>query len=119
VRLVLFALLNGALVPIEIAVIGKALNGLLDQVAIGHGMADTDNLVAHVAQDTHHAARRLALARPGADGAHSDDGLGRLDHSRIAAHQAKVCARGERRGGLVHHSFVRDIAVGKHDLVNF
>jgi len=119
VRLVLFALLDGALVLVEIAVIGETLNGLLDQIAIGHGMADADDLVAHVAQDAHHTARGLALARSGTDGAHGDDGLVRLDHRRIAAHQAKVCTRGERYRGLVHHGFVRDIAVGKHDLVNF
>ena len=118
VRLVLFALFDGTFVAVKVGVIGKALHGLFDQVAVRHGVADADDLVAHVAQDAHHTPRRLAFACPGAHGADGDDGLGRLDHRRVAAHQTKVRAGCQRDGGLVHHDLMRHVAVSKDHLVN-
>ncbi len=51
VGFVFLAFLNGAFVLVEIAVIGKALNLLFDQVAIGHGMPDGSHCITHLAQD--------------------------------------------------------------------
>jgi hypothetical protein len=47
VRFVFLALFNGAFVLIQVGVIGEALHLLLDQVAVGHGVADGRHAVAH------------------------------------------------------------------------
>jgi hypothetical protein len=99
-------------------VIGEALHSLLDQVAVGHGVADGGHFIAHLAQDQRNAAGGLALARAGAHGADRNDRLGRFDLGG-GAHQAEIGPGSHHHGGLVHHIFVRYIAVSKDDLVDF
>ena len=118
VRFVLLALFDGALVLVQVGIIGEALHLLRDQVAVGHGVADGGHLVAHVAQDQRNAPGGLALARTGAHRADRNDRLGRFEHGRVGTHQAEIRAGGHHGRGLVHHILVRNIAVGKHHLLD-
>ena len=75
VRLVLLHLLDGALVLVEVLDRREALHALLDEVAVGHGVADGDDLLAGLAQQRLDLARGLALAGAGAHGADGDHRL--------------------------------------------
>ena len=94
VRLVLLHLFDGALVLGQVLDRRVALHALLDEVAVGHGVTDGDDLLAGLAQHGLDLARGLALAGAGAHGADGDHRLGRLDHRVVGAHQAKVGSPG-------------------------
>ena len=93
VGLVLLALLDRALVLVEVGVGGEALDLLLDQVAVGHGVPDGDHPAALLLEDRGDPAAGLALARAGPDGADGDDGLAALDHRVAGAEEDEVGAR--------------------------
>ena len=116
VGLVFLAFLDGAFVLIQVGIIGEALDGLLDQIAIWHGVADGSHFVAHVAQDQRNPAGGLALTRTGANRANRDDRLGGFDLGGFRTHQAEIGPGGQHHGSLVHDHFMRHVAVGKDHL---
>ncbi len=115
---VFFSFLDGALILVQIGVLGVALNGLFGQITIGHGMPDGCHAEAHIDQDLCHAARGLALAATGTHSAHRDNLFGRFDGGIGSAHQHKIGAGCDHFGSLVHHHFMRLIAVSEHNLFN-
>ena len=62
VRLIFLALLNGALVFIEIVIICVALNFLCHEISIRHRVTDGGDFVTHLLQDGSHAPRGLTFA---------------------------------------------------------
>jgi len=103
---------------VQVWVISKALDGLFYQVTVGHGVADGSDLVSHIDQDFCHAAGGLAFARACAHGADRDDWFDGFHLCLTAAHQAEIGACCQHQGGLVHHIFMRHIAVSKNHLLH-
>src|SRR5512140_2777625 len=118
VGLVLFALLDRRLVLVEVGVGGEALDRLLGQIAIGHGVPDGGHAAAFLLKDGGDAAAGLALAGTGPDGANGDDGPAALDHRGAGAEQDEVGPGGLGPGGHVHDVLVGQVAVGEVDVVD-
>ena len=119
VRFVLLALLDGAVVLIQVGVSGKALHGLLHQIAVGHRMPDHHDLLAHLLQHVANVAGGLGFAGAGTDSANRDQRLAALDHRGLTSHQTKVRAQSIHQRRFVHHILVRHVRVGKHHLIDF
>ena len=115
VRLVLFHLLDGALVLLEVVEGRVALHALGDEVAVRHGVTDADDLLAGLAQHGLDLARGLALAGAGAHGADGDHRLGALDHDLVRAHQHEVGAERVHQRRAVHDVLVGHVGVGEDD----
>ena len=118
VRLVLLALLDGRLVPVEVRVGRESLDALLDEVAVGHRVADDDDAEALLLEQAGEVARGLALAGAGPGGPGGDERLAAGDHRADGPQEHEVGPAGERPTGLVHHVLVGDVAVGEDDAVD-
>ncbi len=118
VRLVFFPLLDGALVRIEIGVGREALHPLRHQVAVGHRMADGDDLLAHLLEQVRHVAGGLRLAAARAHRAHRDHRFAGRHHGVPGADQTEVGARSDHRRGLGHHVLIVDVRIGEDDLIH-
>ena len=97
---------------------GEALHSLGDQVTVWHWVADSSHAITHIPQNFGDSPGGLAFARASAYRAHRHDRLGGFDQGRVQAHQVKICAGGQHERRLVHHIFMRHIAVGKDDLID-
>ena len=116
-RLVLFALFDRALVPVEIFHHGKALHGLRRQIAIGHGMADHHRLPSQLMKPVGHQSRDRTLAASGAHRANGNHRQVRRNLRVLGAEQPEIGAGGSRARSQVHQVLVRDVAVGEdHDV---
>jgi len=117
-RFVFFALLDGALVLIQVAISAVALHLLFDQVAVGHGVADGRYPETHLAQNERYPAGGLAFPRTGAHGADRDDRLDRLICVVFVPINLKSAAGGQHHRSLVHDVFVGHIAVSEDHLID-
>ena len=117
VRLVLLALLDGALLRIEILGPREPLDPLPDEIAVGHRVPDGHDPKATGPQDLADPPCRLALATARANSAHGDDGHTGRDHARVGPDQPEVRPGRQYHRGAVHHGLVRDVAVREDDLV--
>ena len=117
VRLVLFALLDRAVVCIEILVALETLHDLFRQVAVGHRMTEDGDPFPVLSEEAGDVSRRLALARPGADCADGNDRLRGRELRRLGSEQAVVGTRGQGDRADVHDVLVGDVRVREHDLV--
>ena len=118
VRLVVFSLLHGGVVAVEVVEIGEALDPLGDQVAIRHRMADDGRAETFGNKQVGEKAGRRTLAGPrphGADGNHRDR---RVHHRTFGSKQAEIRTGRQDAGGLMHDELMRDIAVGEDHLVH-
>jgi hypothetical protein len=118
VGLVLLPLFDGGLVAVEVLVGGEALGRLLDEVAVGHRMADGHDLLAEVAQDAGEVARGLRLADAGAHGGDGDDGLRGAQHGPGGRAEAEARPPAHHGAPLVHDVEMGDVGVGEPDLVH-
>lgn len=118
VGLVLLHLFDGAVVLLEVLEGCEALDLLLDQVTVGHGVADGDDFLAGLEQGVDNLARGLALAAAGAHGGDADQGLVALDGHLGTAEQGEAGPGGVDDGGLVHHVLVGHVGVGEDDGVD-
>ncbi len=110
-RLILFAFFNRHIVQFHVIHGGKALHGLLREVAVGHGVAYGHDALAHCAQDANDAAAGLALACARARGADGNHGLGGFHHGVLGAKQHEVGAHGHGANPRAHDVLIGDIAV--------
>src|SRR5439155_200022 len=92
VRLVFFALFDGAFVFVQVVVIAEALDGLADEVAVGHGVADDDDGVPQTFENFRDPTRGLTFAAARAHRANGDNRLGRLYLRRFGAEEREVRA---------------------------
>ena len=117
-RLVLLALLDRAVVRVQVLVAGEALDGLPRQVAVRHRVAQHGDALARLSQQASDVARGLALARAGAHRADRDDRSRGAQHRLARGEQAVRRARRERARAEVHDVLVRHVGVGEDDLVD-
>jgi len=117
-RLVLLALFNGHPVVVQIGIVCEALDSLLGQVTVRHGVPDYRHPVAQAAQDIGHPAGGLALAAARPHGAHADHRLvtGKLGVSR--AHQAVVRAGRQGHTAFMHDVLMGHIGISEDDLID-
>ena len=113
VRLVLLALLDGALVPVQVLEGREPLHRLLHQVTVRHGVPDGHHPPALVQELPADAARRLALSGAGAHRADRHDRLGRTDRGVVEAQQGEVGAGRDHLRCLVHDVLVRHVGIGE------
>ena len=118
VRLVLLALLDRAVGGVEVLVAREALDDLLREVAVGHGVPEDCDALPVVAQELSDPAGRLALPRAGADGADRDRRLRGCERRVVRGEEAEARAGGEHERADVHHVLVRHVRVREHDLVD-
>ncbi len=118
VGLVLLALLDRALVLVEVGVGGEALDLLLDEVAVGHRVADGDDAAALLLEDR--ATLRLVwlLPEPVRTAQTETTGLRLLIIVSSGPRRTKLAPGGQDLGGLVHDVFVGEVAVGEDDVVD-
>ena len=117
-RLVFFALLDGALVQVEIFERGETLHGLLGEISVGHGMANDHRLVALFAERGGDQARDGTLAASGASGADRNHGYAGFDLSVLGAEQPEIGSGGDHARGEVHERGIRDVAIREDDGVD-
>ena len=118
VRLVLLALLDRAVGRVEVLVAREALDDLLREVAVGHGVPEDGDALSVVAQELSDPAGCLALPRAGADRADRDRRLRRGERRVVRREEAEARAGGERERADVHHVLVRHVRVREDDLVD-
>jgi hypothetical protein len=116
--LVLLALFDRRLEPIEIAVGSVALDTLGGEVAVRHGVADDDRCDAPIGEEGGNVSGRLALARPRSRRADRDDRTAAPEHRPIGAQEREVRPRRERSRRRVHHGLVAHVAVGEHHRID-
>jgi hypothetical protein len=118
VRLVFFYFLNGALLRDKIVKRGEALNDLIFEVPIGHGVTHYHHLPVEIPQNSGDFAGCLGFAAPGPNGANGYNRLIRLEHSVGGCEQDEI--RPFRHGdrSLVHQVGVRYVTVGEGHKVN-
>jgi hypothetical protein len=117
-RLVLFPLFDRALLGIQIPKARKPLQGLALEMAIGHRMADGDNVKAALFESPRQPARDLRLSNTCSHGRDCDDGNARLQHGALWPQQGEIGAGRQRDRCLMHDLDVLDIAVSKNHLVD-
>src|SRR5581483_2817583 len=118
VRLVLFALFDGALMALQILEAGKALDGLDGEVAVRHGMTDGNRLPAETVKFGSDEARDGTLAAAGTHGANGNRGNIGAQLRVLGAEQPEVGAGSDGAGGQMHEGQIRNIAVRKDNSVN-
>ncbi len=118
VRLVFLALLDRALVLVEVVVVAEALRGLGHQVAVRHRMPHRHHAQPLRLQGAGHSARGLRLAGTGAGRADRDHGLRRATSGVLRPDQPEVGAGGQHPRGLMHDEDVWDVAVRESHLVD-
>jgi hypothetical protein len=115
---VFFALLDRALVLIEVLHGVVALHALGDEITVGHRVPHNGDAQVLGAEQFADLAGRLALAAARADGADGDDGLLRLDHRRVDVEGAELDARALDQLPLLVDIAVADVAVGEDGFVD-
>ena len=118
VGLVLLALLDRGVVPVEVLERRVPLHPLRLEVPVGHRVPNGHDALAGFLQDLGDRPRRLGLARTRADGTDGDHGDSRLQHRRSRPQQHEVRAGGHDLAGLVHHVRVGDVRVAEDDVVD-
>ncbi len=118
VGFVLLALLDRALVAVEILVVFESLAGLFGEIAVGHGVADRDDPLAEALEQPRDVAGGLRFADTGANRGDGDEGLGRLDHGPRRRADAEVGAPPDDFARLVHDIGVRHIGVREPHFVD-
>jgi len=106
VRLVLLPLLDRHLVVDQVLLGGEALDPLVQEVAVGHGMAHHSDPVSPAPQDVDDGTARLAFSDARARGADGHRGNGGFEHGSQGVGQLKVGARGVHSAGQVTHVLV-------------
>ncbi len=117
-RLVLLALLDRALVPVEVGICRETLARLGGKVAVGHRVADRDDAQAEPGEHPGQVAGGLALADAGAHGGHGDHGSRAAQHRAARAVEPEVGARRDAARGDVHDLLVAHVRVGEDDDVD-
>ena len=117
-RLIFLALLDRALVAVEVIEVCKALHHLALELTIRHGVTQDDGGATRLAQEGDDAARRLALAAAGAHGRNRDNRAARREHRVIHIEGAKRRASPLDEGAPFLNVAVRHVGVGEDDLVD-
>ena len=117
-RLVLLALLDGAVVRDEVLDGLEALARLGGEVAVGHRVPHRDDPQPQVLQQPRDVARGLALADAGAHRGDGDDRPARAQHRAAGARHDEVGTGGDDPRAEVHDLRVREVGVGEHDGVD-
>ena len=103
---------------IEVRERREALHPLAREIAVGHGMTKDGNAHPAAAQSQREPAcqRRLTAAR--ANCRNRDHREGRRQHCALRPQQDEIGADSDHAGGDVHHLLMRNVAVGKDDLID-
>lgn len=112
-RLVLFHLLDGALVLFQVADIAEALHSLLGQITVGHGVADRHHPMTVLLEELTDVAGGLRLAATGTNGADGHDGFLAVDHGGVGPHHHEIGAGRIDPLGQTHDVAVRHVRVGE------
>src|SRR5581483_5568382 len=90
---------------------GEALDGLRGEIAVGHRVADGDDLVGFPAQLGGDKAAEGTLAASGADGADRNQRDRRLDLSALRTEEQEVSSGRKDAGSEMHEVRVRNVAI--------
>ena len=118
VRLILLALLGGALRGVEIGPAREALNALLREIAVGHRMPQHGDPQPGRAQALRQPPRDDRLAAAGSHRCDRDHRQRRFEHCPVGTEQNEIGAARERTRRQMHHVIVRNVAIGEHHLVD-
>ena len=118
VGLVLLALLDRDVGPVQVIERLEPLDPRGHQVPVGHRVAHDHRLLPTPPEVLHHLAGGLALSRPRPHGTHRHDRHARVEHGRLGPEQRERGAGGHRQARLVHDVQVGYVRICEHDLVD-